>query len=79
MIPKIGKNLHTIYSELNSLNEAFCKHQINEDELKKTHEFVQKLIEEEGSIYEDNFYSQLIRNLLLQLKQIDPKKEIKRQ
>lgn len=75
MIPKIGKNLHTIYSELNSLNEAFCKHQINEDELKKTHEFVQKLIEEEGSIYEDNFYSQLIRNLLLQLKQIDPKKE----
>jgi hypothetical protein len=75
MIPKIGKNLHTIYSELNSLNEAFCKHQINKDELKKTSEFVQNLIEEEGSIYEDNFYSQLIRNLLSQLKHNDTKKE----
>lgn len=77
VIPQIGKSTFSLADKFNKLiDEFYIEHNKGQtDELKKGFSFVQHLIEEEGSIYEDNFYTQLIRNLVAQLKENKPEKE----
>ncbi len=77
LMPKVGKTAHTLYKELDKVREAFFKYhdENNLSQAEKASNFIKSVIEQEGSIYEDNFYSQLIRNLLIQLKSSNPEKE----
>ncbi|PSK83700.1 P-loop NTPase fold protein [Prolixibacter denitrificans] len=68
-IPKIGESAFGVYENLRELTqEYFSEHdRLQIDDKDAAEKFIQKAYEEEGSIYEDNFYSQLIRQLLEQL------------
>lgn len=70
LIPKVGKDAYEIYEDLkNVFNEyaAYHKKMKISDE-QKTKDFIEELYEKEGSVFEDNFYTQLIRQLLERLK-----------
>lgn len=71
LLPAIGGSLFEIYEKLKELGEEyFQKHdQYQIDDKKNALGFIEKVYEEEGSIFEDNFYSQLIRQLIGQLNQ----------
>ena len=71
LIPKIGKSVAEIYSKIFELaKEYFEFHDATQiDDEKKALKFIKELYDKEGSIFEDNFYSQLIRQLLEQHKQ----------
>jgi hypothetical protein len=77
LIPQVGKVGYNIYEKLDALKVAYFKEHNKEqgDDAKKALTFIEELVEEEGGIYENNFYSQLIRNLLVQLKEREPGKE----
>jgi hypothetical protein len=71
IVPHIGKSVHAIVEDVIKLkNEYFEYHEKekNDSDIDKTLSFIEKLYEQEGSIYEDNFYTQLIRQLLELLK-----------
>lgn len=71
LLPSIGKSIFDIADALEKLCQEFSdfkKTKTVADE-KQVTTFIEHLYEEEGSIYEDNFFSQITRHLLLQLKQ----------
>lgn len=69
MLPGVGGSIHKVYKQLMKLvNEYFVAHENEQiDDQKTAEEYLKEAYEKEGSIYEDNFYSQLIRELLRQL------------
>ncbi len=70
LIPLIGGSLNSIYQELYALSNEYRKaseiEQKNDEELARL--FIEEVYNQEGSIFEDNFYTQLIRQLIDQLK-----------
>jgi Txe/YoeB family toxin of Txe-Axe toxin-antitoxin module len=78
LIPKVGKDAYEIYEQLHKLaNEYLDYHDKTKiDDRKKTEKFIEELYEKEGSIFEDNFYTQLIRQQLLTLKGTTKKKNV---
>lgn len=78
LIPKFGKSAYDIFVQLYKLaNEYFDYHdkaQVNEKE--KAEKFIKELYEKEGSIFEDNFYTQLIRQQLEKLKLASAKRNV---
>lgn len=70
LIPAVGGDLFAIYDNLKNLSESYFKEHDEQqiDDEKKALDYIQMFYEKEGSIYEDNFVTQLIRQLLEQLK-----------
>jgi len=66
LIPQIGKNLHDVLLELIDLKSKFETYheELQSDDKKKAKKFIEEIYEKEGSVFEDNFYTQLIRQLL---------------
>jgi hypothetical protein len=77
-IPKIGKEVKHIYDALFQLHESLLKYKISMevDEKKEAMQFIENLYEKEGSIFEDNFYTQLIRQKLIELKQKNTRENV---
>jgi hypothetical protein len=69
-LPQIGQSAYKVYEKLNILHDEFLNFNKEVQVVDKSvaTEFIKELIEEEGSIYEDNFFTQLIRQLLDRLK-----------
>lgn len=69
-LPIVGESAFGVYEKLEDLTQKyFVEHdQLQIDDRKTAKEFIQQAYEDEGSIFEDNFYSQLIRQLIQQLK-----------
>jgi len=70
LFPKVGGDIYSIANDLFKLKESYLKEfeKINEVEELKVTAFLDKLHDEEGSLFEDNFYTQLIRKLIEQIK-----------
>jgi len=70
IIPFVGGDIFAIYENLQKLsNEFFVEHHKSQiDDKLKAKNFIKTFFEKEGSIYENNFFTQLIRQLLEQLK-----------
>jgi hypothetical protein len=70
LLPKVGKTIHSIINVLLKLTKEFesdhSKHQIDDEA--EAERFIKEVYESEGSIFEDNFYTQLIRQLIEQIK-----------
>lgn len=69
-IPAVGESAFGIYEKLEELvQKYFSEHdELQTDDRKTAEQYIQAAYEDEGSIFEDNFYSQLIRQLIQQLK-----------
>lgn len=69
-IPKIGKSASSIYEKFHQLAKDYLDYHKKKqvDDKAEAISFIQELYEVEGSIFEDNFYTQLIRQLLEQHK-----------
>ncbi len=69
LIPKVGGDIHGIVRDIDKVRKDYITFhkelQINEQEQAKN--YIQKLYEKEGSIIEENFFTQLIRQLNEQL------------
>lgn len=69
LLPKVGKSVYNIYEKLYALGKEYLKFddnfQINDQE--SALKFLKTFTTNTGSIYEDNFYTQLIRQLVSQL------------
>lgn len=72
-IPKVGKALSVISKQLVSFYKKFEKHldKIQIDDEEKAIQYLKSFTEKEGSIYEEDFYTQLICQLVDQLKNKD--------
>lgn len=64
LIPDLGKNLYSIYEKYDSLKEMYFKYtaKLKIDDLEKANQFLQSMIGKEGSIFEDNIITQIIRH-----------------
>jgi hypothetical protein len=71
LIPKVGGDLYKIYEKLYELGtEYFDYHHSGQvDDEKEAEKFIEQLIEKEGSIFENNFFTQLIRQLITDIKE----------
>jgi hypothetical protein len=71
LIPKIGKAADDVIQSIFEItNKYFNYHdRLQIDDKKAAEEFVNKLYKDEGTIFEDNFFTQLIRQQLQKLKQ----------
>lgn len=69
-IPKIGKDVYTVFQKLDELKEKYLEYHDshNVDDLKDVNDYISAIYEQEGSLFEDDFYTQLIRQQLSQLK-----------
>lgn len=69
LLPAIGGSVYDIYEKLSSLIEKYFKlhDETQIDDKGKAIDYIRDIYNEEGSIFEDNFYTQLIRNLIEQL------------
>jgi hypothetical protein len=78
LLPKVGKTAYDIYDKLNKLkDEYFDYHEKNKkDDKLKAVDLIKEVYEKEGSVFEDNFYTQLIRYLLAQLKEKSGKENV---
>ncbi len=77
----LGKNsrhLTKVVTELESAFNSIKNHQldVNQGELKLIKSYLSKTNFDEGSLYEDNLYTQLIRDYLKQLKNNNTKKNV---
>lgn len=72
-ISAVGESAFGIYEKLGELVQAyFVEHdKLQIDDHLTAKQYIQKAYEDEGSIFEDNFYSQLIRQLIQQIKDSD--------
>ena len=70
LIPQIGKNLHEILNDLIQLKTKFESYhnEFQVDDKEKAKKFINDLYEKEGSVFEDNFFTQLINQLLEKIK-----------
>ena len=70
LIPKVGKSAYDILDPLYNLAKDYFdyhnKMKIDDEQMAK--DFIEELYAKEGSVFEDNFYTQLIRQLLERLK-----------
>lgn len=69
LLPQIGSSAFEILEKLEDLRNSYFEFhkEAQVDEKKEVVSYVEKIYDEEGSIYEDNFYTQLIRELIEQL------------
>lgn len=69
-IPAVGESAFGVYEKLEELTQSyFVEHdKLQKDDRKTAEEFIQEAYEDEGSIFEDNFYSKLIRQLVQQIR-----------
>lgn len=74
LAPKVGGSVYKMYEEFKKLATEYQDlHELSKiEELSESEQFIQNLHETEGSIYEDNFYTQVIRKLLQKFKNVDP-------
>jgi len=70
LIPKVGSSIHDFINDFVELKKNFDEfHQDSQIHDKKAAEsFIKSYYEKEGSLFEDNFFTQLIRQLVEQLK-----------
>lgn len=66
LLPKVGKSAHSILDSLLKLVASFKENNevLQIDDEQAAIKFMEEVYEKEGSIFEDNFYTQLIRQLL---------------
>lgn len=71
LIPKVGSSIYNVITPLNKLRKQFLDfHEEAQITDKKSSEyFIKEYYEKEGSLFENNFFTQLIRQLVEQLKQ----------
>ncbi len=69
LIPKIGKSASEFSDKIYKLAKEYFDYndKLKVDDKKKAQEFIKELYEKEGSVFEDNFYTQLIRQQLEKL------------
>lgn len=80
-IPIVGKSISTLSDKLVDFYEEFEKQfqEVQIDDEKAAIQYLKSFTEQNGSIYEEDFYTQLICQLLIQLKDIngnDPKETV---
>lgn len=70
LIPEIGKSMYSIYDKLQQLSETYFKeHEKKQGDDKKTAiDYLEGFTTQKGNIYEEDFYTQLIVQLIEQLK-----------
>jgi hypothetical protein len=73
-LPLIGKNLYNINLDIENIIENiedFKKfvNEENKDDLKASKNFIEKYYEQEGTLYEGNIYTEIIRKLISRLKE----------
>jgi hypothetical protein len=70
LIPEIGKSLYTIYEKLQALGEKYFEEYdgANKDDKKSVIDYLGEFTKTKGSIFEEDFYTQLICQLIDQLK-----------
>lgn len=71
LIPKVGGDLYKIYEKLYELGTEYFEYNNAKqvDDKKNAEKFIEQLIEKEGSIFENNFFTQLIRQLIADIKE----------
>ncbi|WP_207431367.1 P-loop NTPase fold protein [Sabulibacter ruber] len=77
MIPFLGKDYYDIYKEFKTLHTQFLQFKA-EQKTDQSHadEFLDSVFRQEGSIYESNIYTELIKRMLVKLKELtDPEIE----
>lgn len=78
MLPKTARSIFEISESVYKLAKEIEKHksalEINDE--KAAEVFIKELYEKEGSVFEDNFYTQLIRQLLKRLKEKNSAKNV---
>jgi len=69
LLPQIGSSAFEILEKLEDLRKSYFEFhkEAQVDEKEEAESYIEKIYNEEGSIYEDNFYTQLIRELIEQL------------
>lgn len=69
-LPEIGKSVHTVYEKLQALGEKyFVEYEgANTDDKKAVIDYLGSFTKTKGSIFEEDFYTQLICQLVEQLK-----------
>lgn len=69
LLPKVGKSIHVIINDLVRLVKGFESHHASAqiDDKDTAVKFIKEVYEKEGSIFEDNFYTQLIRQMIEQI------------
>lgn len=78
LIPNIGGTAYSIIDNLYKLKNEYLKvhKELQIDDKNEALEYLEQFYKETGSLYEDNFISQLIRQLLAQIKQTSEKANI---
>lgn len=78
LLPKIGQTAGIVYDKIYSLKKTLDNHksEIEKDDKSEALKFISDLYQKEGSIFEDNFYTQLIRQLLEQHKLMHEKQNV---
>jgi hypothetical protein len=71
LIPKVGDSIHGFVKDFINLKKSFDGYHkdINIDDKSEAENFIKSYYEKEGSLFEDNFFTQLIRQLVEQLKE----------
>lgn len=66
LIPGIGKSVYSIFEKIDGLKEGYFRQhdEKKEDEKEQSLGYLQKLIQTEGTVYEDDFITQLISQQL---------------
>jgi len=69
LLPAIGGSAYEVFKKLEDLTKEYFDHhkKLQADDKDKAINYIEKIYNEEGSIFEDNFYTQLIRNLIEQI------------
>ncbi len=78
LIPSVGKNIYTMFEKLDALKDEFFKYhdEQNVDGLKIANNYIEDYIEKEGSIYEDNFVTHIIRQQVAKIEEQTSKKTV---
>lgn len=78
LLPKIGETAAKVFDKIYDIAQTLKKHKsaLDIDDKKAALKYIHDLYEKEGSIFEDNFYTQLIRQLLEQHKAKYHKKNV---
>ena len=80
-VPKIGTKTYSIYEKLKGLADKYLEYydSLNEGDSDKIDKYFQGFIEKDGSIYEENIFTQFIMNQLDKLKQSKEESKIKKE
>jgi hypothetical protein len=78
LLPKVGKSVYDLYKELSKLGKEISDYHdaFQIDEKQQAIKFMRSMYDKEGSVFEDNFFTQLIRQLLSQLAQNTKRKNV---